>query len=190
MGITRIAASAACALATLTVALPAAAQDRAGVMGELLQDVRAVEQKMLSLAEAIPAEKFGWRPAEGVRSVGEVVMHVAADNFYLTMPAGVMPPASTGLKLNDYPSIQAYEGREMDKAGAIAEMRASFEHLRKAMMDTPDTRLEEKVDLFGGTPTVRGLWILTTTHLHEHLGQMIAYARSNGVTPPWSGGGN
>jgi uncharacterized damage-inducible protein DinB len=54
------------------------------------------------------------------------------------------------------------------------------------MSDTPDARLDEKIDLFGTSTTVRGLWILTTTHMHEHLGQLVAYARSNGIVPPWS----
>jgi uncharacterized damage-inducible protein DinB len=174
------------------LAAPAHAQApaRAGVLGELLQDVQSVEEKLISLAEAIPEAQYDWRPGVGVRSVGEVVMHVAADNWFLTTPVGVAAPAATGIKAGDYPSVQAYERRSANKQQAITELRNSFAHLRKAMADTPDARLDQKIDLFGTSTTVRGLWILTTTHMHEHLGQLIAYARSNGVVPPWSRAGS
>jgi uncharacterized damage-inducible protein DinB len=163
-------------LALLGLAAPAHAQSmpRAGVLGELLQDVQNVEEKLIALVEAIPEAQYGWRPGEGVRSVGEVVMHVAADNWFLATPVGVAAPAETGIKAGDYPSVQAYERRQASKRQAIIELRNSFAHLRRAMSDTPDARLDEKIDLFGTSMTVRGLWILTTTHAHEHLGQLIA----------------
>ena len=71
-------------------------------------------------------------------------------------------------------------------AAIIAEVVASFAHLEKAMASVPESRMNESLKMFGQDFTVRGLLLLTTTHLHEHLGQMIAYARSNGVKPPWS----
>jgi len=177
-------------IATLALAMPAAAQApaRAGVMGDLLTDISGAEEKMISLAEAIPADKFDWRPGEGVRSTSEVLMHVAADNFFLPTAAGVAAPEDTGIGsgADSYPTVQAFEQRKATKEQAIAEMRRSFEHLKAAMMDSPEASLDQDVDLFGSTMTTRRLWVLTTTHLHEHLGQLIAYARMNGVVPPWS----
>jgi len=161
---------------------------RAGVMGDLLQDVQSVEDKLVSLARAIPADRYGWRPGEGVRSVGEVVMHVAADNWFIPVLAGVNAPANTGIT-NDYQTVVAYETKALAKDAAIAEMQRSFAHLKQAMNNTADGALEEQVNMFGQTATRRSLWVMATTHLHEHLGQLIAYARTNDVVPPWSRGG-
>jgi uncharacterized damage-inducible protein DinB len=99
---------------------------------------------------------------------------------------GVAAPASTGIKPDDYPSVQAYETRTVTKAEALAAMRASFAHLRAAMGQTDEALLRRELTVFGSSMTGLDLWVLTTTHLHEHLGQLIAYARSNGVVPPWS----
>jgi hypothetical protein len=68
----------------------------------------------------------------------------------------------------------------------IAELEKSFAFLRASMGATTDAQLNTPVDMFGQKSTTRGTWISTATHLHEHLGQLIAYARSNKVTPPWS----
>ena len=162
---------------------------RSGVMGDLLQDVQVVEEKLVSLAQAIPAERFDWRPGEGVRSVSEVLVHVAADNWFIPILAGVQAPSNTGIT-SSYQTVQSYEQRKLAKDAAIAEMQRSFAHLKQAMNGTPDSALEEQVDMFGQQATRRGLWVMATTHLHEHLGQLIAYARTNDVVPPWSRGGD
>ena len=179
---------AAFVVALTTLAPPAHAQEpaRKGLMGDLLADVAEVESKLVGLARAIPTDKYGWRPAEGVRSVGEVVMHVAADNYLIPAGVGAVPPAATGIKADDYATVQAYERKVPARDAAIGAMQESFAHLKKAMAGTTDARLGETISVFGQSMTVQALWILATTHLHEHLGQMIAYARSNGVTPPWS----
>lgn len=156
------------------------------VVAALLKDIATLEEKLLGLAEAIPEATYGWRPGEGVRSVGEVMMHVAADNFFLPTAAGTAAPAATGINAGDYPSVQAYENRQATKAEAVQAVRESFVHLRDAMERTDETFLAQALNLFGMEMSGLDLWVLTTTHLHEHLGQMIAYARSNGVKPPWS----
>lgn len=152
----------------------------------LLRDIAGLEQKLVALAEAMPEASYDWRPGQGVRSVGEVVMHVAADNYFLPVFAGVDAPAATGIKPGDYPSVQAYEQRKATKAEAIQALRDSFVHLRAAMEGTDEAFLGRTADLFGNQMSGLDLWVMTATHLHEHLGQSIAYARSNGVVPPWS----
>lgn len=163
-----------------------AAAAKSAVVDALLRDLAQLEQKLLGLAEVIPESSYDWRPAEGVRSVGEVMMHVAADNYFLPTIAGVAAPTETGIKAGDYASVQAYERRPATKSEAIAATRASFAFLRDAMGDVTDADLAETLNVFGSSMTGTDLWVLTTTHLHEHLGQMIAYARSNAVVPPWS----
>ena len=166
-------------------AAPAVAQQTA-LVSDLLQDVSQVEQKMMSLAKAMPADRFDWRPGAGVRSFGEVVMHVAADNYLIPATIGIAPDASTGIKGDDYKTAVAYEQRKLGREAAIAEMEKSFAHLKRALQGTSAERLAQKVKLFGQDFTVQQTWILAATHLHEHLGQVIAYARSNSVKPPWS----
>lgn len=172
--------------AALTV-LGSSGQAQAGssVVTDLLKDVNEVQEKLVGLAKAIPADKNGWRPAAGVRSVGEVVMHVAGDNYFIPAAAGTAAPASTGITAQ-YNTVTAYETRRVDRDAAIAELQASFEFLKHAMQHTTPAAMAEKRALFGQEFTMQQVWIMATTHLHEHLGQLIAYARSNGVVPPWS----
>lgn len=171
------------------LASPAAGQS-GGVMADLMADVAEVQQKLVALSKAMPEGTWAWRPAEGVRSVGEVVQHVAADNYLIPAFAGAAPPAATGIVASDYATVQKYENRKATAAEAIDAMAASFEHLHAAMLATSEAQLGEELTVFGQKMTRQQLWVLATTHLHEHLGQMIAYARSNGVVPPWSRGGN
>lgn len=190
------------ALAALVVAapaVPAAAQQSANAAGatassttvplvaDLLADIAQAETKFLGLARAIPAEKYGWKPAEGVRSVGEVLMHVAADNYLLPAVMGHAADPATGVT-TDYKTAQAFEQRKLDKDATIAELERSFAHLKQSLTATPAAKLGENVSAFGQSFTTQRMWILTATHLHEHLGQLVAYARSTGVVPPWSQG--
>ncbi|HEX6974623.1 MAG TPA: DinB family protein [Vicinamibacterales bacterium] len=173
------------AAALLVVAQPAAAQTRDGVMGDLLKDVAQVEQKIIGLAKAMPESGLAWRPMEGVRSTSEVLLHVASDNYFIPAMLDIAPPAETGIT-KDFPSVEKFEKRTMTREQAVAELEKSFAFLKKSMSETPDAKLDTPVTVFGMKSTMRGMWIMATTHLHEHLGQLIAYARSNKVTPPWS----
>jgi uncharacterized damage-inducible protein DinB len=167
------------------LAVPAPAQTPSGITTDLVKATESVEEKITALANALTAAQYDWRPGEGVRSVGEVLLHVAADNYFLPVFLGVPAPTETKIGL-DYATAQAYEQQKLDRAATIAALTASFEHLKKAMAQMPESRLNEPLKVFGQDFTVRSFMLLATTHLHEHLGQMIAYARSNKVVPPWS----
>ena len=171
--------------AASSAAQPLSAQTREGVMGDLLKDVGEVEKKVVALANAMPESALAWRPSEGVRSTGEVFMHIASDNYLLPAMLKHTPPQETGIT-SDYKTAMAFEKKPTNKAGIVAELQKSFAFLRSAMTATTDEQLGTPVEFFGQKTTMRGTWIGTTTHLHEHLGQLIAYARSNKVTPPWS----
>ncbi|MGH7554247.1 MAG: DinB family protein, partial [Longimicrobiales bacterium] len=73
-----------------------------------------------------------------------------------------------------------------NRDAAIAALEQSFAHVKKALAATPETKLADALPQLGENGSVRGLWLLEATHVHEHLGQLIAYARMNGVVPPWS----
>lgn len=182
----RIPRVAIAAAALLAVGGTNAAAQQSSLVADLLADVGQVEKKMLALAKAMPSDKFDWRPAEGVRSFSEVVRHVAADNYLIPATIGIPADPATGIKGDDYNTAATYEKRALDRDASIAEMEKSFAHLRRALEGTTEARLREKVKLFGQEYSVQRTWILAATHLHEHLGQAIAYARSNNVVPPWS----
>jgi uncharacterized damage-inducible protein DinB len=148
-----------------------------GIQGDILSNFDDTQKKIISLAEAVPAEKYTWRPAEGVRSISEVYMHIAGANYMIPAGLGVKPPA--GL-------TRDMEKTVTDKAKVIDHLKKSFEHARKVLEGTED--LNKPTKLFGRDNTYGGVELLIVTHLHEHLGQSIAYARMNKVTPPWSGG--
>lgn len=173
------------AAALLVLAVPAGAQTRQGLMADLLRDVDQVQTKMVGLARAMPQPAYDWRPAKGVRSTSETLMHIAADNYFLPALMGTAAPAETGIN-KEYSTAAAFEKRTMSRDAVIAELEKSFAFLKASMTALPDARLDAPLDLFGEKNTNRGLLISTVTHLHEHLGQLIAYARSNNVTPPWS----
>lgn len=145
-----------------------------GFRAEFFSNLDEVEEKILDLAESTPADKFTWRPAPGIRSVSEVYMHVAGGNYFLATFLGTPAPNRTS----------DLEKTVTKKADVIAELKRSFEHLRAAASRTED--LEKPVKVFGNPTTHRGVMLTILSHLHEHLGQSIAYGRMNGVVPPWS----
>jgi hypothetical protein len=158
----------------------------APVIGALLADLTVAQQKIEALAQAIPVDRYGWRPVEGVRSVAEVLKHVAANNYLLPAMAGAAVPPATGIEPDRMESVRAYEARTLSKEEAIAELRVSFRHLEQTMRTLDEARLSEPIQAFGHTMPALNLWVLTATHLHENLGQLIVYARSNRLVPSWS----
>jgi len=179
----RIIRTAACGLLLLAAASAAQAQT---FTSDLLKDIDDVEGKFVALAGALSPQQYGWRPGEGVRSVQEVLLHVASDNYFLPAVLGVAAPAATKITATDFAAVQAFEKQALGRDAVVAELRTSFEHFERAVASIPESRMNEKMTVFGQEFTVRGFLILSATHLHEHLGQLIAYARVNGVTPPWS----
>ena len=162
----------------LAIAAPASSQS---LQSEVALDVRAVGQKFVALAQAMPADAYAWRPEDGVRSVGEVYMHIAAANLGLPMQfMQVAPPAG-------YPQEWFGTAEQVsDKGAVVAHLGTAFEHMADAIEVLTDEQLLQPVNVFGRDTNWIGAVLLLQTHSHEHLGQSIAYARSNGVTPPWS----
>jgi uncharacterized damage-inducible protein DinB len=149
-----------------------------GFRSEVLAEVMIQEDKFTRLAEAIPAEKYTWRPAPDIRSFAEVFLHVSAANFNLYKLVGTPPPAGLDLK--------TLERSTTDKAKVIATLKDSFAHAKKAITAMPDADLDKSMDWFGGKNTERGILLFIVRHAAEHLGQSIAYARVVGIAPPWT----
>jgi uncharacterized damage-inducible protein DinB len=126
----------------------------------------------------MPAEKYTWRPAEGVRSVGEVFTHITAANYGVARALGTAPPPGFDFK--------AIIGLSGDKPKVLQAMKDSFAHFRGAIIALSDADADKPQKMFNRQTTVRGSFIMITGHFGEHLGQSIAYARVNGVVPPWT----
>jgi uncharacterized damage-inducible protein DinB len=145
---------------------------------EFLDEVSYYEQRFTRLADAIPAEKYSWKPAEGVRSIGEVFMHVVSANYGLAKLLGTPFPAGVDPK--------SFLASANDKPKVIQALKDSFAHMRGAILSIKDSDLDKEVKTPRGQSTIRGTFILVSGHYGEHLGQSIAYARSIGIVPPWT----
>ena len=183
-----LAAALACLTAGAARAQPPAPADSldlrsaALLLAEYRADLTSVRGNIVDLAKAIPADKYAWRPAAGVRSVAEVLLHTAGEWYYICpISNGGKPPADF-----DPPreAMGKLERRTADKAAVLAELDRAWAHCAATFDAADPARLRgrfepAKMSLARAALRVAG-------DLHEHLGQLIAYARSVGVTPPWS----
>lgn len=149
-----------------------------GYRSEVMAEVMVQEDKLTRLAEAIPADKYTWRPSADSRSFAEVFLHISAANYNLYKLVGTPPPA--GLELKNF------DKSTTDKVKVIAALKDSFAHAKAAIKAMPDADLDKSLDWFGGKNTQRGILLFIVRHAAEHLGQSIAYARMVGVVPPWT----
>jgi len=135
-----------------------------------------VSKQLNDLAEATPEDKFSWRPAPGVRSTGEVYMHIAIANFYLLSVTG---PKMPDLKLEMENSVTS-------KAEVINWLKRSLDAVKEAHASVTPKDLARKVHIADRDATVDGMYLRIIVHANEHMGQLVAYARMTGVVPPWS----
>jgi uncharacterized damage-inducible protein DinB len=151
-----------------------------GYRAEFLEDVAYYEQRYTSLAAAMPAEKYAWRPGAGVRSVGEVYTHIISANYGVARALGTPFPAGFDPK-----AVPALSG---DKAKVQQALKESFDHFRQAILALSDADANKPQQMFNRQTTLRGSLMMIDRHWGEHLGQSIAYARVNGIVPPWTAG--
>jgi uncharacterized damage-inducible protein DinB len=143
-----------------------------------LLDLEGMHKKFVDLATAVPADKYNWRPAEGVRSIGEVFLHVASANYNIPhymdtpLPAGFDP--------------KTFEKSTTDKAQIIDWLNKSFASAHAAIDAMTNADFNKPLTKLGPDANYGDVIYLLVTHAHEHLGQSIAYARINGVVPPWT----
>src|SRR5215467_2867232 len=151
-------------------------------------------QEALALAKAVPEDKYSWRPMEGVRSFGEVFMHMAGSTLLFGSMTGMKIPdgpahdlATVYMKQGfEMPELFAAEAAVKDKAKIVAIMEQSFQIGRDLIRNMPEADLDKSISFFGRPMTQRGLLIFMGNHLNQHTGQAIAYARVNHIVPPWS----
>ncbi len=149
---------------------------KAGFRAEVLMDLSQLEKKFEDLSNAMPADKYNWRPEEGVRSVGEVYSHIIGANYMFMGFLGAKP--STPMN----PDME----KTTSKDDIAKMMKPSFDFVRTTINSLTDEDLDKTTTMFGNTVTYRMVLLVEIGHLHEHLGQSIAYARMNKVVPPWT----
>ncbi len=155
------------------------AQEDQKAQDQIMGFVAFYADRVSQLAEAIPDDKYDWAPSDGVRSAGEAVMHVASANYWLSMKMGADLPAEIDL--------MTYEKSVTGKEKIKDELKKSLEFLMASAKNVPDEQLMDAVEFPGGMPmNKRGVMLIALSHVSEHMGQLVAYARSNGIVPPWS----
>ncbi|HKD83304.1 MAG TPA: DinB family protein [Terriglobales bacterium] len=166
----------------------------AGFRGEFLWELEIAERQTVAMAECIPAGQYDWRPAAKARSIGEVFVHVATGNFMLLDVIGVAAPADlyaglppegearfTGLiRRNDGLAASMRE-----KDAIVTLLKRSLQKVSQSFTEAGDAELERRLRFFGEDTTVRRAYLRLLSHTHEHMGQMIAYLRFNGIALPW-----
>lgn len=157
------------------------AKSAAHVRDEYLADLDTVHVKILALANAIPADKFSWRPAAGTRTVSEALMHIAGEWwFFGPRSMGGKEPADFGVPKDKLPALE----KITSKAEVLDQLNKSWAHCHAQLKAADPAQLTGKYKPWGMTVDAAAFGM--SGDLHEHLGQLIAYARSVGVKPPWS----
>ena len=182
-----VALSLAVALAALAPMRAAGAQDAldvksaARIRKEYLDDMDSVHVKFVALAKAIPADKYAWRPGAGVRSVSEVLMHIVGEwYFFGPRSVGGKEPADFGVPKDKLPALEKITAKDQ----VLAELEKSWTYCKGQISGVDAAQLTAKYKPWGQTLTASAFGMAGDEH--EHLGQLIAYARSVGVKPPWS----
>lgn len=133
--------------------------------------------RVLQLAETMPAETYSWRPEEGVRSVGEVYTHIAQANYMILSTMGISAPEGVNPEAI---------GSLTNKDQIVQALSESNDFVLASVIDLPAEKLSETFELFGRSLNGEGVLVFLLNHMSEHVGQSIAYARMNNVTPPWN----
>src|SRR5882724_10514721 len=159
-----------CALA-VALMVPLAQAQSVGIQAAFAKDAGTLSDKFTGLARVM-AGKYDWKPGQGVRSVGDVFNLIVAENGYLartlTGAAGERPAPIT-------------DPEKLQEA-----LKTSYANLQQTITGLSDADLKVPVKVFGKDMTKEGAVRYLFGDQHEHLGQSVAYARSNGVVPPWS----
>ncbi len=135
--------------------------------------------QIVQLAQAIPADKYVWTPQTSVRTVAQVCAHIISANYFFA--------SKLGAKIPDDVKMETVETDLKTKDAIAAELKRSFDLIINAIKNTPDASLGTKVEFpFPGEYTSMTASLIALSHANEHLGQLIAYARMNNITPPWS----
>lgn len=171
----------------MVVALPAFSADSTvkdrtapsyDMKGQSLADLPVVQKKFVDLANALPPDKFNWRPSPDSRSFAEVLLHVSGERYGILSLMGATPPATYDRK--------TYEQSTSDKEKIIDQLNQSWEFTQKTISGMKNSDFANLLPKLGPQANAGDVVYILVADAHEHLGQAIAYARENGIVPPWT----
>ena len=145
---------------------------------QALLDLQAVNKKCVDLAEALPSDKLTWRPSPGTRSFAEVFLHVAGERYGILSMMGATPPA--GFKAREF------EKSTTEKERIVHDLNQSWDFANKTIIGMSNADFAKLVPKLGPQANEGDVVYILVADAHEHLGQLIAYARQNGIVPPWT----
>jgi hypothetical protein len=154
-------------------------ESAAVVKAAFLADLEVMRGKFIGLAQAFPADKYTWRPMDGVRSVSEVLMLIASEGYGFA-------PTGLGGKAGLTREEMAPLSKVTDKAQVIDHLTKGFAHAKKEIESIDPATLTGKRRVMGQDRALPDIVMAIGGDMHEHLGQLIAYARTNHIVPPWS----
>ena len=143
-----------------------------------LQDLQGVQKKFVDLANALPADKLTWRPTADSRSFAEVFLHVAGERYQILALGGATPPSDFDGK--------TYEKSTTDRARIVEELNKSWAFTDKTINAMSNGDFAKLLPKLGPQANAGDVIYILVADAHEHLGQAIAYARENGIVPPWT----
>jgi hypothetical protein len=146
--------------------------------GQSLADLQVVQKKFVDLANAVPADKLTWRPSPDSRSFAEVFLHVAGERYGILGLMGTTPPAGFDGK--------TFEKSTTDRARIVEELNKSWEFTQKAINGMSNADFAKLLPKLGPQANAGDVIYILVADAHEHLGQSVAYARENGIVPPWT----
>jgi uncharacterized damage-inducible protein DinB len=146
--------------------------------GQALVDLQAVQKKFVDLANAVPADKLTWRPSPDSRSFAEVFLHVAGERYGILGLMGTTPPVGFDGK--------TIEKSTTDRARIVEELNKSWEFAQKAITGMSNADFAKLLPKLGPQANAGDVVYILVADAHEHLGQLVAYARENGIVPPWT----
>lgn len=154
-------------------------ESAAAVKASFIADIETMRAKFVGLAEAFPQDKYTWRPMDGVRSVSEVLMLIATEGYGFA-------PTSLGGK----PALSREDSGKLggisDKPEVIDHLNKGFAYAKQSLESIDPSTLVGKRRAMGQDRSTAEIVLLVAGDMHEHLGQLIAYARMNRIVPPWS----
>ena len=145
---------------------------------QALLDLQTVNKKCVALAQAVPSEKLTWRPSPDSRSFAEVFLHVAGERYSILNMMGATPPE--GFKAGEF------EKSTTDKDRIVGDLNDSWDFASKAINGMNNADFAKLLPKLGPQANEGDVVYILVTDAHEHLGQLIAYARQNGIVPPWT----
>jgi uncharacterized damage-inducible protein DinB len=145
---------------------------------QALLDLQLMQKKFVDLANALPADKFTWRPSDDTRSFAEVFLHVAGERYQILALMGATPPSGFDAK--------AFEKSTTDKSRIVAELKGSSDFAQSTINGMNNADFAKLLPKLGPQANAGDVVYILVADAHEHLGQLVAYARMNGIVPPWT----